>query len=280
MSGVRTVFRQLDARWYQVLFLSAFLVLGVWGRDFELRPTQLLMALAFALASQALWLFGLRLPGRFKIGAYLSPVITSLGVCILVRSSNYWVHPLLLTIAMSSKFMLRAGPSQVRSHVFNPANLAAFLALLVVPDAWLSPGQWGSSVGLALCFVALGGVVTGRISRWQTSVTFLSVWGALLWGRLLWLQVPMDLMADIWISQMTSGATLLFAFFMISDPMTTPQRAWVRLFFVALVALTAFYWQYGLYRPQGPIVALALLSVAVPLMNRRWPAPRFEWANS
>lgn len=280
MSSLRKALGQLDARWFQILFLSSFLLLGVWGRDFELRPTQLLMAMAFALASQALWLFGLGLPGRYQGRAYLSPVITSLGVCILVRSNNYWAHPLLLTLAMSSKFLLRAGPSLARSHVFNPANLAAFLALVALPDAWLSPGQWGSSVGLALCFVALGGVVTGRISRWQTSVTFLMVWGALLWARLIWLEYPLELVSGVWLQQMTSGATLLFAFFMISDPMTTPQRAWVRLFFVAIVALVAFYWQYGLFRPQGPIVALALLSVTVPWLNGRWPTPRFEWAKS
>ena len=278
MSALQSALRRLDARWFQIVFLGAFLVLGVWGREFDLRPTQLLMALAVALATQALWLFGLNLPGRFKPSSYLSPVVSSLGVCILVRSNNYWAHPLLLGIAMSSKFLIRAGPAQARSHVFNPANLAAILALMVLPDAWLSPGQWGSSVGLALCFLALGGIVTGRISRWQTSVGFLLIWGLLLLGRLLALQFPLDLALGVWVQQMTSGATLLFAFFMISDPMTTPQKAWVRMAFVALVALVAFYWQYILYRPQGPIVALALLSVWVPVLNWRWQAPRFEWS--
>lgn len=280
MSAVRQAFGQLDARWFQILFLSSFLLLGVWGRDFELRPTQLLMALAVALAVQALWLFGLDIPGRFKLSSYLSPVVSSLGVCILVRSNNYWAHPLLLGIAMSSKFLIRAGPAQARSHVFNPANLAAFLALMVLPDAWLSPGQWGSSIGLALCFLALGGIVTGRISRWQTSAGFLLVWGLLLMGRLQWLQFPLDLALKVWVQQMSSGATLLFAFFMISDPMTTPQRASVRLAFVALVAFLAFYWQFVLYRPQGLIVALAVLSASVPLLNWRWQTARFEWSGS
>lgn len=278
MKVLRSAFSQIDARWFQILFLSTFLILGVWGHDFELRPTQLLMAVAFALAVQALWLFGLGLPGRYRLASYLSPLVTSLGVCILVRSSNYWVHPVLLTIAMSSKFLLRAGPDVARSHVFNPANLAAFLAMLVLPDAWLSPGQWGSDVGLALAFVALGGVVTGRVSRWQTSLAFLTVWGGLLLGRLFWLEYAPDLAWEVWARQMTSGATLLFAFFMISDPMTTPQRQAARLVYVVTVAVAAFYWQYGLYRPQGPIVALALLSPLVPLMNWRWQAPRFDWS--
>ena len=66
----------------------------------------------------------LRLPGRDRWSGYLSPIVSSLGICILVRADNLWVHPLVASLAMSSKFLIRAGPPGSRSHVLNPANLA------------------------------------------------------------------------------------------------------------------------------------------------------------
>ena len=39
--------------------------------------------------------------------------------------------------------------------------------------------------------------------------------------------------------------------------------------YAALVALGAFGWQYVLFKPNGPIVALFVASFAVPWLNRR-----------
>ena len=73
---------------------------------------------------------------------------------------------------------------------------------------------------------------------------------------------------SIW-HNIDNGALLLFAFFMISDPMTTPRLGRQRVAFAAAVACGAFAWQYGLFRPNGPIVALFIASLAVPWLNRR-----------
>ena len=75
----------------------------------------------------------------------------------------------------------------------------------------------------------------------------------------------------------SSGAVLLFAFFMVSDPMTTPQHARARMAYAVLVALAAFVWQVLLYRPHGLIVMLFVCSWSVPLWNRAWLRPRFAW---
>jgi Na+-translocating ferredoxin:NAD+ oxidoreductase RnfD subunit len=161
--------------------------------------------------------------------------------------------------------------------VFNPANLAALLACCVLPGAWLSPGQWGSDALMALWLLALGGVVTGRIARWDVSLAFLAAWGGLLAARIVWLEYAGGVGFDIWLHQMSNGATLLFAFFMISDPMTTPQRKPARIAYAAAVAAAAFVWQFVLFKPHGLILVLAALSLAVPVINLLWPAARFEW---
>lgn len=267
----------LDARWFQILFLASFLALGALARDFALTWQQVALTFASALATQAAWQWGLKLPNRKGWGGYLSAIVSSFGISILVRADSLWVHPLLAAIAMSSKFLLRAGPEGCRSHIANPANLAAFAAWFWIPGAWLSPGQWGSESLAALWFLALGGLVTQRIQRWDISMTFLGTWAALLAGRVIWLDYSADVATAIWLQQISNGATLLFTFFMISDPMTTPQRRSARMAYAVGVAVCAFAWQFVLYKPHGLIVVLFAASALVPLINWLLPSKRFEW---
>ena len=273
----RQTLAKLDARWFQILFLASFLGFGALARDFALTWQQVALTFAAALATQAAWQWGLRLPNRAGWSGYLSAIVSSFGISILVRADSLWVHPLLAAIAMSSKFLLRAGPANCRSHIANPANLAAFVAWFWLPGAWLSPGQWGSESLAALWFLALGGLVTQRIQRWDISLTFLGAWAALLAARVVWLDYSAPVGWGMWTQQISNGATLLFAFFMISDPMTTPQRRSARIAYAIAVAAIAFVWQFVLYKPHGLIVVLFAASALVPLINWALPAKRFEW---
>jgi hypothetical protein len=58
---------------------------------------------------------------------------------------------------------------------------------------------------------------------------------------------------------------------MISDPKTVPRAARGRLAFAAVVALGAFWIQYGLFRTNGLLWALALAAPLVPVLDRLWP---------
>ncbi len=274
---LRKAWRELDARWFQILFLASFLALGALARDFALTGTQVVLTFASALLTQAAWQFALALPNRRQWGGYLSAIVSSFGISILVRAENAWVHPLLACVAMSSKYLLRMGPFEAKSHVLNPANLAAFAAWAWLPGAWLSPGQWGSQSLAALWFIALGGLVTQRIGRWDVSLAFLFTWAALLALRLVGLDYAWNPGAAMWLQQVSNGAVLLFAFFMISDPMTTPQRKGARIAYAMAVAAAAFVWQYALYKPHGLIVMLFCTSFLVPLINWFLPMVRFEW---
>lgn len=274
--GVKA-FSALDARVFQITFLISLLVFGALARDFSLTGWQVVATFAAALLTQAFWQHGLQLASRNKPTGYLSAVVTACSLSILLRSDVLWVHPLLACAAMSSKFVLRFGQGTQRGHIFNPANLACVMALWWVPHAWLSPGQWGFETIAALWMVMLGALITGRVARWGISLTFLGVWLGLLAARLWWLGTPTDLAVAQWLHQAQNGATLLFAFFMISDPMTTPQHAKARLAYGACVAVTAFAWQFYVFKPMGPIVALFLWSMTVPLWNAIFTAQRFDW---
>jgi hypothetical protein len=90
---------RLDARWYQIVFLLSFLLVGVWARDFALRPRQLALAVGVALLTQAAWQWALRLPTRAQWVGYLSALVSSLGLGILVRSQYDWPFALLTQAA-------------------------------------------------------------------------------------------------------------------------------------------------------------------------------------
>jgi len=259
------------------VFLISLLIFGALARDFSLTSLQVLLTFCSTVGTQAFWQFLLKLPNRKNLQGYLSAFVTTCGISILVRSDVAWVHPLIACLAITSKFIFRFGKDEARGHILNPANLAAFSAMMFLPHAWLSPGQWGQETLAAMWMVALGATICGRVQRWDVSITLLVTWLGLFAARLIWLGYAADLAIDMWFHQALNGATLLFAFFMISDPMTTPQRQAARIAYATCVAITAFAWQYGLYKPQGLIVALFIWSFTVPLWNWMFQEKRFNW---
>lgn len=272
-----TWLKPLDARYFQLIFLISLLLFGALARDFSLTGWQVFLTFASAVATQAFWQFWLKLPNRKNLQGYLSAFVTTCGLSILVRADVAWVHPLLACLAMSSKFVFRFGHGETRGHILNPANLAAFSAYAWMPHAWLSPGQWGQETLAAFWMLILGATVAGRVARWDVSFALLGAWLGLLGARLVWLGYSPDLAIEIWLHQAMNGATILFAFFMISDPMTTPQHRVARIAYAICVALTAFIWQYGFFKPHGLIVALFFWSFTVPIWNHFFKAKRFNW---
>ncbi len=261
-----------DARFFQIVFQAVLLTVGVLLRDFSLLPWQMGLALLAAAATQAFWLRVFRL----KNVGYLSPLITACGLSLLLRADTLWAHPLLACLAISSKFLLRVRGK----HVFNPANFGVGLALLIVPGTWVSPGQWGNDLGIALWLVALGATVAGRAGRNDAAWLFLASFLGLLLLRLLYLGHSVPRIWEILCHQSLNGALLLFAFFMISDPMTLPDHPRARHLHVVLVALLAFVWQFLFYRPNGALWALLFLAPLVPLWDAIWPAKRYIWSEN
>ena len=97
---------------------------------------------------------------------------------------------------------------------------------------------------------------------------------ALVFGRSIWLGEPMA----IPLHRLENGALLLFTFFMISDPRTTPNSRAGRIVFALLVACGAWYVQFRLFRTNGLLWSLAVFSMTVPLIDWLLPGTRYEWA--
>jgi Na+-transporting NADH:ubiquinone oxidoreductase subunit NqrB len=189
----------------------------------------------------------------------LSPWITALSLTLLLRTSNVEIMFLAAFAAVGSKFLLRWDGR----HFFNPANFVLVVGAFLFDEIWISPGQWGALGVAAVLLAGAGAVVAGRAARLDTTLTFLVVWTALLFGRAAWFGDPFSIP---W-HQLQSGAILVFAFFMISDPATTPRSRSGRIQHAAAVAGLGFWMQMAWMSDSGPIHALFLLAPLVPLLN-------------
>ena len=254
-----------DPRMFQILFLGCLLAAGVYLRDFSLSAAQIVLTFAAAIAAQHLT-FPMR-PNAPR--SYRSAIITGLSLTLLLRADNLWVHPIAAAVAISSKSLIRIRGK----HLFNPATFGIIFAMLMLPGVWVSPGQWGQDVALAGWMIALGAFVASRARRGDISWCFILCYVGALAVRIAYLGQRWAVLEH----QLTNGALILFAFFMISDPMTAPNHQRARAMHAAVVAAIAFTWQFELYAYNGMLWALFLAAPMVPVWDALWPAAKFEW---
>ena len=253
-----------DPRLYQIAMLSSLLVYGMGWLAFDITIARAALLLATALATQvACDRFAARPPNL------RSALISGLSLCLLLRTNRVEVAVAAAVVAIAAKFVIHFRGK----HLFNPTNGGIVAMMLLTDHVWVSPGQWGSVAFFAFLMACLGGVVVNRASRSDVTYAFIACYCALLFGRSLYVGEPLT----IPLHRLQSGALLLFTFFMISDPKTTPDTRLGRVLFAALVAWGGWYVQFRLFRTNGLLWSLALFSMAVPLIDRLLPGSRYSW---
>ena len=258
-----------DPRLYQIGTLAALLVYGMGWLEFDITPARAALILATALGTQKICDRLSASPAPF-VSTSRSALISGLSLCLLLRTNDVALACLAAVITIAAKFLIRIRGK----HVFNPTNGGIVAMLLLTSQVWVSPGQWGTAASFAFLMACAGMLVVSRAARSDVTIAFIACYGALVIGRSLYLGEPMT----IPLHRLESGAFLLFSFFMISDPKTTPDSRPGRILFAALVAATAWYVQFRLFRTNGLLWSLAMWSIAVPIIDRLLPAARYEWA--
>lgn len=265
IEGLKTQFSSFDPRLYQIASLGTLLLYGLLWLHFDVSPLQIVVTLVTALLTQYAGTRYYNLPAFEP----KSPLISAFSLCLLLRTNDLAVAALASFIAIGSKFVLRWKDK----HVFNPTNLA-LVAMLASGFGWISPGQWGQVAWFGFLTACLGSLVVTRAARADVTLAFLTFYVGLLFARALWLGDPLT----IPLHQIESGALLIFAFFMISDPKTTPDSKTGRIAFALLVALAALYVQFDLFRPNGPLWGLIACAPLVPLLDRLLPGSHYDWS--
>ena len=266
LDRLKIQFSSLDPRLYQIASLSTLLLYGLLWLHFDVSVLQIAVTIGTALLTQYAGTRYFNLPSFDP----RSPLISALSLCLLLRTNDLPVAALAAFIAIGSKFVIR----WKGNHLFNPTNLA-LVVMLAGGLGWISPGQWGQVAWFGFLIACLGSLVVTRAARADVTLAFLGFYVGLLVTRALWLGDPLT----IPLHQIESGALLIFAFFMISDPKTTPDSRTGRVVYALIVAIAALYVQFGLFRPNGPLWALIVCAPLVPLFDRLIPGLRYDWAN-
>lgn len=255
-----------DPRYYQIAVLASLLIYGVSWLGFDTSAREIAFLLGSVLITQFLC-------NNFLAAAPFDPrsaLISGISLCLLLRTNAVLLLVVTAVVTIASKFVLKWN----RKHIFNPTNFGIVAMLALSGEVWVSPAQWGSKLYFGFLMACLGGMVVHRALRSDVSYAFILSYAAILFGRALWLGDPLA----IPLKQLQSGALLLFTFFMISDPKTTPDSRAGRILFALLVAAGAAYVQFVLYRTNGLLWSLAVCSILTPLIDYWLPGTKYQWS--
>jgi len=254
-----------DARHWQLLALSGLFFLSRFISDFGANVSALGAAMIGAMFAQLLGAKVTETEFEWK-----SAAISALGITLLLRASNpgFWFAAGL--IGVGTKFLVRYNAK----HVFNPACIGIAVVTLAGSGAWVSPGQWGQLPVVTAFAIGFAALVLSSAKRLDIALGFLLFFGGLLVLRAFYLGDPLA----IPMHQMQNGALLVFAFFMITDPRSTPDTRLGRLVFAAAVAALAAWLSWDWHVRGALIYALAMLAPLTILIDRLLPAERFVWS--
>ena len=258
------------------LGITALTIVGHVWLGLEQSWAQVFVALAVCygveLALEVADAWGVRRPPRFRGGVmnlvdFLLPAhISALAIALLLYPTGR-LAPIAFaaTVAVASKAMLRAPVGAGRRHVFNPSNLGIAVTLLVFPSVSISPpyhftenvsgvGDW-----LVPAFVLCTGTFLNY--RLTGKVPLIAAWLAAFAAQAVFRHLVFGASLEGALVPMTGMAFLLFTFYMVTDPGTTPVRPRNQAAFGAGVALLygtllAFHVVFTLF------FALALVSAA------------------
>lgn len=257
-----------DARHFQIVFLSLFLTYGCVELQWLQYKAHYIVTLSLALFISWVNTFFNAPAQQWK-----SNLISALGICLLLHSNGIWVSALAIILAIYSKRLFRFRGK----HIFNPANFGIIAVILITGEAWISPGQWGSSGVLAFFFGLAALMVLLKVGRLDISIYFFAVLAVLELG---YKTFYLGWTGDVLLHYLSNGSLLLFTFFMITDPKTAPQHPRARILWSILLALGVFFVARVSYLSTAPMWVLFFMSPLNVLFQKIFPASEFKWTSS
>ena len=199
-----------------------------------------------------------------------SSAISCLSLSILFKADHVKWYALAAAIMVLAKFIV----TDRGKHFINPANFAIIATILISGHAWISPGQWGAETQLIFLVGALGFWVSSRVNRMDVAIAFfISFAGLQAYRTIGYLHWPLDHLAH----QLSTGSLLLFTFFMITDPVPSPQNTYVRWIWGMGIGMFSFALGNYYFVQGAPLWALFAFSFLTPFLNRMFSGTPFRW---
>ncbi|MES1243610.1 MAG: enediyne biosynthesis protein UnbU [Acidobacteriota bacterium] len=251
-------------------FATAITILNILGHTvlgFEQSWAQPLVALGAAYLSEILLeIVDSRVKGRrprflnggtAPIDFLLSAHISGLAVSMLLYANDHLLPLAFAAVtAIGSKYIFRAGTNGHSRHFFNPSNLGITATLLCFP--WVGIAQpymftenltdAGDYI-LPVIIICTGSFLNAKLTK---RIPLILGW---LGAFVIQAAVRHFLLGSMFLpslNPMTGVAFLLFTFYMVTDPATTPSTVKGQVAFGAAVAaaygtLMAFHVVFGLF---------------------------------
>jgi len=266
----------LDPRYFQVIFQAIFLSYGIlflhWNADWQHYIISIGGCLLFQYVADSIKARRFLKSNEFDRWGF-SVLISAMSLCLLLKTNDWYVSLLAAFLTVTSKYILRFN----QKHIFNPSAFGIVATLLLTKDAWLSPGQWGSNAVIFFGVVTFGTIVVTRVQKLDVSLAFLLTFiGLLYWRQVYELGWPMD----HFIHSVSTGSLLLFTFFMISDPRTSPNHPIARIIWAVLIAAVSFYLAAFKWKYNTIIWVLVAAAPLVPLLDKIFKAKVFHWTST
>ncbi len=267
---------RLDPRFFQVIFQAIFLSYGIfflhWKAEWIHYCISIGGCLLFQYAADSIKAKRFLRPGEFNHWGF-SVLISAMSLCLLLKVNFWYISLLAAFITVASKYIFRFN----HKHIFNPSAIGIVGAIYFTNNAWLSPGQWGSNTVILFGAITLGTIVVTRVQKLDVSLAFLITYiGLMYWRQVYVLGWPID----HFMHSVSTGSLLLFTFFMISDPRTSPNHPVARIIWAVTIAAVAFYLTTFKWKYNTAIWVLVAAAPLVPLLDKIFKAKDFTWKSS
>lgn len=282
-----------------IRFATAITVLNILGHlwlGFEASWITPFVALAAAysteLAGELAMSRSIGRPPRF-LGGFkpfvmfmLSAHITGLAVSMLLfAAEQLWAVAFAASAAVASKYVFRmpVGPNGASRHFLNPSNFGIALTLLLFPTIGIAaPYQFSENITgaidwlLPLVIVTTGSMINIKLTQrlpligaWLASFAAQAAIRAAIFGT--------PLAAGL--APMTGFAFVLFTFYMVTDPATTPESPRYQRLFGAAVAgvyglLMMAHVVFGLFFALVIVTGVRGIILTLLEWRHRWSASR------
>jgi ASPIC and UnbV/FG-GAP-like repeat len=280
--------RLSDPRLHLATVIVSLQVLGQVAFGFELSIAQILVSLGTCAVLEV----GIAFFRQQVVMWPASALLTGNGVAFVLRVPGtkhgdwwslrgWWIFCLTAAVSLLSKHLIKVGGK----HIFNPSNIGLVLCFVILGSGRSEPLYfwWGSMstwMALALAIIVVGGlailtrlrllvIAVGFWLSFAAAIGLLAATGHAMTAR--WHAGPIT-GAYFWWVLVTSPEILVFLFFMITDPKTTPEGTRARALYAVSIGLLAALLiapaRTEFWSKVAVLGALAIVCGARPLLER------------
>jgi len=168
-----------------------------------------------------------------------SSLSTAIGIILMMVTTTYYIYFIVLTFALAQKqFMQYKG-----KHFFNPSNFALILGLLLFyKESHLVLGQLSDENWLMVIVVFMALWVLYRAKRLLIPFIFIVSYIAI--QMLLLINYDPVMNMDHLYEHFYSVSFIVFIFFMLTDPRTTPNSYIIQVIFALSLAFASTLLDY------------------------------------